>query len=214
MARERTRPVCEGLRSAIGGYGAPEQILTDNGRCSPGRFFAPPVEVLLDRICRLPPQHGIEHLLTLPRSPTTTGKIERFHRTLRAEFDTREVFASLRPRSAHWMSGSTTTTPSARTRASTTRPRRAVPDTCRVVRRGARVGLGATRGADRAVVEPPRATARDGDGWVSAGSDRQRDRLRGLAAGQRRQTPRGRRCDVWSPTSCCSSGSVRSCSRP
>src|SRR5271163_2939674 len=29
---------------------------------------------------------SIEHLLTAPRSPTTTGKIERFHRSLRAEF--------------------------------------------------------------------------------------------------------------------------------
>jgi transposase InsO family protein len=44
------------------------------------------VEVLFDRICR---ENGIDHLLTQPRSPTTTGKIERFHRTLRAEFDTR-----------------------------------------------------------------------------------------------------------------------------
>ena len=37
----------------------------------------------------------IDHLLTAPRSPTTTGKIERFHRTLRAEFDTQRVFRSL-----------------------------------------------------------------------------------------------------------------------
>ncbi len=29
MPRERTRPVCDGLRTAIGYYGAPEQILTD-----------------------------------------------------------------------------------------------------------------------------------------------------------------------------------------
>lgn len=39
--------------------------------------------MLFDAICR---EHGIEHLLTQPRSPTTTGKIERFHRSLRAEF--------------------------------------------------------------------------------------------------------------------------------
>src|SRR6185295_6708814 len=64
-------------------YGAPEQLLTDNARVFTGRFFAPPVEVLFDAICR---EHGIEHLLTQPRSPTTTGKIERFHRSLRAEF--------------------------------------------------------------------------------------------------------------------------------
>ena len=39
--------------------------------------------VLFDRICR---ENGIEHLLTQPRSPSTTGNIERFHRTLRDEF--------------------------------------------------------------------------------------------------------------------------------
>jgi transposase InsO family protein len=83
MAAERTRAVCDGLRSALATYGDPEQILTDNGRVFTGRFFHPPVEVLFDAICR---QHGIEHLLTQPRSPTTTGKIERFHRSLRAEF--------------------------------------------------------------------------------------------------------------------------------
>ena len=31
------------------------------------------------------PSNGIVHRLTLPRSPTTTGKIERFHQTLRRE---------------------------------------------------------------------------------------------------------------------------------
>jgi transposase InsO family protein len=83
MARERTRAVCDGLRAALGTYGIPEQILTDNGKVFTGRFFHPPVEVLFDAICR---ENGIEHLLTQPRSPTTTGKIERFHRSLRAEF--------------------------------------------------------------------------------------------------------------------------------
>jgi transposase InsO family protein len=83
MAAERTRAVCEGLRAALQTFGVPEQILTDNGKVFTGRFHHPPVEVLFDRICR---ENGIEHLLTQPRSPTTTGKIERFHRTLRAEF--------------------------------------------------------------------------------------------------------------------------------
>jgi transposase InsO family protein len=83
MAAERTRAVCEGLRAALGTFGVPEQILTDNGKVFTGRFHHPPVEVLFDAICR---EHGIEHLLTQPRSPTTTGKIERFHRSLRTEF--------------------------------------------------------------------------------------------------------------------------------
>jgi hypothetical protein len=48
--------------------------------------------VLFDRICR---ENGVRHLLTQPRSPTTTGKIERFHRAIRTEFRTDRVFASL-----------------------------------------------------------------------------------------------------------------------
>lgn len=94
MARERTRAVCDGLRAALATYGPPEQILTDNGKVFTGRFCHPPVEVLFDAICR---EHGIEHLLTQPRSPTTTGKIERFHRSMRAEFlSNRTAFANLK----------------------------------------------------------------------------------------------------------------------
>jgi transposase InsO family protein len=94
MTRERTRAVCDGLRAALATYGAPQQILTDNGKVFTGRFNHPAVEVLFDAICR---EHGIEHLLTQPRSPTTTGKIERFHRSLRAEFlSDRTVFANLK----------------------------------------------------------------------------------------------------------------------
>jgi len=48
--------------------------------------------VLFDRICR---ENGIDHLLTAPRRPTTTGKIERFHRTLRSEFLTGRTFDDL-----------------------------------------------------------------------------------------------------------------------
>ena len=92
MPRERTQAVCEGLAAALRVHGIPEQILTDNGKVFTGRFGHPPVEVLFDRICR---ENGVEHLLTAPRSPTTTGKIERFHRTLRAEFDTARVFPTL-----------------------------------------------------------------------------------------------------------------------
>jgi transposase InsO family protein len=94
MVRERTRAVCDGLRAALASYGVPEQILTDNGKVFTGRFAHPPVEVLFDAICR---QNGIEHLLTQPRSPTTTGKIERFHRSLRAEFlSNRTPFTNLK----------------------------------------------------------------------------------------------------------------------
>jgi hypothetical protein len=38
-------------------------------------------------------EFGIRHLLTAPRSPTTTGKIERFHGTLRRELLNGQTFA-------------------------------------------------------------------------------------------------------------------------
>ena len=70
MHRERTSKVCEGFSSALRQYGVPDQVLTDNGKVFTGRFGQPPVEVLFDRICR---ENGIDHILTQPRSPTTTG---------------------------------------------------------------------------------------------------------------------------------------------
>jgi transposase InsO family protein len=93
MARERTHAVCDGFSSALKLYGVPQQVLTDNGKVFTGRYAQPPVEVLFERICR---ENGIDHILTRPASPTTTGKIERFHRTLRAEFNTRQVFRNLK----------------------------------------------------------------------------------------------------------------------
>jgi transposase InsO family protein len=92
MLRETAPRVCDGLALALRTYGVPEEILTDNGKVFTGRFNHPPVEVLFDRVLR---ENGIKHRLTEPRSPTTTGKVERFHRTLRAEFRTDRVFADL-----------------------------------------------------------------------------------------------------------------------
>src|SRR5438128_2616610 len=92
MPRERTQLVCDGFLAALRLHGVPQQVLTDNGKVFTGKYARPPVDVLFDRLCR---ENGIDHLLTQPRSPTTTGKIERFHRTLRIEFDTRRPFTSL-----------------------------------------------------------------------------------------------------------------------
>jgi transposase InsO family protein len=92
MPRESSRHVCDGLAGALRRWGVPGEILTDNGKVFTGRFSQPPAEVLFDRICR---ENGITHRLTQPRSPTTTGKIERFHRTLRTEFRTDRVFKNL-----------------------------------------------------------------------------------------------------------------------
>ena len=78
------RAVCEAFATAMRRYGVPSEVLTDNGGQFSGRHHRPqPVEVLFERICR---ENGIAQRLTKPRSPTTTGKIERFHRTLREEF--------------------------------------------------------------------------------------------------------------------------------
>jgi transposase InsO family protein len=85
VPRATAKPVCEALLAALRRHGIPEQILTDNGKVFTGRFgpAGSSAEVLFDRICA---ENGIRHLLTAPRSPTTTGKVERWHKTIRAEF--------------------------------------------------------------------------------------------------------------------------------
>ena len=72
----------------------PEEVLTDNGTVFTGRFIKPrPAEVLFERICR---ENGITARRTRPRSPTTTGKIERLHQSLQDELlDVHGPFASL-----------------------------------------------------------------------------------------------------------------------
>jgi transposase InsO family protein len=98
VARATARPTCDALAFALRRYGLPEQILTDNGKVFTGRFGPGTSEVLFDRICR---ENGIKHLLTAPRSPTTTGKIERWHKTLRVEFLTGKTFTSIADAQAH-----------------------------------------------------------------------------------------------------------------
>lgn len=83
VARATARPVVAALRHALAAHGVPAQILTDNGKVFTARFGSGPGPVLFDQVCTA---NGIRHLLTAPYSPTTTGKVERFHRTLRKEF--------------------------------------------------------------------------------------------------------------------------------
>ena len=92
VARATAGPVCAALELAIERFGAPRQVLTDNGKVFTARFGPGPGPVRFDRICA---GHDIGHLLTAPRSPTTTGKVERWHKTLRKEFLTGKVFASI-----------------------------------------------------------------------------------------------------------------------
>jgi transposase InsO family protein len=109
VERATSRAVCQVLMASLARYGIPDEILTDNGKCFTGRFGPQPVEVAFDRICR---ENGISHRLTAPRSPTTTGKIERFHQSLRREFladralvrafvHVADARTSVMPRSAH-----------------------------------------------------------------------------------------------------------------
>jgi hypothetical protein len=92
IERANARSVCQVFTAALARYGTPEEVLTDNGKVFTGRLGPHPAEVLLDRICR---EQGITHRLTGVRCPTTTGKIERFHKTLRAELLTGRRFDSL-----------------------------------------------------------------------------------------------------------------------
>jgi hypothetical protein len=84
--------VCEALELAMARHGVPEQILTDNAKVFTARFGTGPGPVLFDRICH---NNGIRHILTTPHSPTTTGKVERWHKTLRVEFLSGKVFDSI-----------------------------------------------------------------------------------------------------------------------
>jgi transposase InsO family protein len=92
VARATARPLCEALLEALNTYGIPEQILTDNGKVFTGRLGRRPANVLFDRICL---NNGIRHLLTAPYSPTTTGKIERLHKTMRKEFFSDKSFETI-----------------------------------------------------------------------------------------------------------------------
>ncbi len=83
VGRATARPVCAALVEALRRHGVPEQILTDNGKVFTARFGLGPGPVMFDKVCH---DNGIKHLLTAPYSPTTTGKIERLHKTIRAEF--------------------------------------------------------------------------------------------------------------------------------
>jgi transposase InsO family protein len=92
VVRATGRAVCLAFAAALRQFGVPGEVLTDNGKQFTDRF-GKGGEVLFDRICR---DNGIAHRLTQPRSPTTTGKIERFHGSLRRELlDDAVPFADL-----------------------------------------------------------------------------------------------------------------------
>lgn len=107
VARATGRAVSTAFAHALQRYGVPGEVLTDNGKQFTGKFGGPRAgEVLFDRICR---ENGITHRLTQVRSPTTTGKIERFHGSLRRELlDHHDPFESITHAQAvidNWVTG-------------------------------------------------------------------------------------------------------------
>ena len=204
MVRESSQRVCEGLAMALRTYGVPGQILTDNGKVFTGRFNRPPVEVLFDRVCR---ENGIEHLLTQPRSPTTTGKVERFHRAIRTEFRTDRVFATLAAAQAEldeWVSDY-----------NHRRPHQALDMATpadRFLRD--RAGPGDTDCGPATAPGRPDAGTRRRDLGGPPGQ-RGRGGVRELAAGlPRRRGRRPQRSTCGSPTRSCSSTTATSCCAP
>lgn len=92
VPRATARRVCAAFSGALSRYGLPEEVLTDNGKVFTARFGPRDAETLFDRICR---ENGITHRLTAVRSPTTTGKVERFHKTLRRELFSKRTFETI-----------------------------------------------------------------------------------------------------------------------
>jgi transposase InsO family protein len=91
--------VLEVLKGSIGQWGAPREILSDNGR----QFVAWRGQTRFQKVLR---QQGVQHVRSAPQHPMTLGKIERFWQTIWREFLEDAVFASFADacrRLEHWI---------------------------------------------------------------------------------------------------------------
>jgi transposase InsO family protein len=91
--------VLEVVKGAIGQWGAPREILSDNGR----QFVAWRGKTKFQKVLR---RQGVQHVRSAPHHPMTLGKIERFWRTIWEEFLADAVFASFADASqrlSHWI---------------------------------------------------------------------------------------------------------------
>ncbi len=91
--------VLEVVKGAIGQWGAPRELLSDNGR----QFVAWRGETRFQRVLK---QQGVGHVRSAPHHPMTLGKIERFWQTMWREFLCEAVFASFADacqRCEHWI---------------------------------------------------------------------------------------------------------------
>jgi transposase InsO family protein len=100
LYRQQTaEAVLEVVKGAIGEFGAPREILSDNGR----QFVS---WRGMSRFQHVLKQQGIGHVRSAPQHPMTLGKIERFWQTLWKEFLEEAVFASFADacqRLSHWV---------------------------------------------------------------------------------------------------------------
>jgi transposase InsO family protein len=83
---QRSSLVMEALTRGIADYGAPREVLTDQGR----QYTAWRGQTEFEEELR---RQGIRHIKSRPHHPQTLGKIERFWKTLWEEFLSRTVFA-------------------------------------------------------------------------------------------------------------------------
>jgi hypothetical protein len=91
--------VMEVVKGALGEWGAPREILSDNGR----QFVAWRGKTRFQKVMR---SQGVQHVRSAPHHPMTLGKIERFWRTIWEEFLGEALFASFADASqrlAHWI---------------------------------------------------------------------------------------------------------------
>jgi transposase InsO family protein len=100
LYRQQTaEAVMEVVKGAIGQWGAPREILSDNGR----QFVAWRGKTQFQKTLK---QQGIQHVRSAPHHPMTLGKIERFWQTIWREFLEEAVFASFADacqRLDHWV---------------------------------------------------------------------------------------------------------------
>ncbi len=97
--RQGADAVLEVTKGAIGQWGAPREILSDNGR----QFVAWRGRTRFQKVLK---QQGIDHVRSAPHHPMTLGKIERFWKTIWEEFLSEAVFASFADacqRIDHWI---------------------------------------------------------------------------------------------------------------
>ena len=97
--QQKADAVMDVVKGAIGQWGAPREILSDNGR----QFVAWRGKSQFQKMLR---RQGVGHVRSAPHHPQTLGKIERFWKTIWTEFLQDAVFASFADatqRLDHWI---------------------------------------------------------------------------------------------------------------